>query len=78
MTQIFDDQGEVVPVTVIEAGPCYVTQKKTLERDGYTAVQLGFEEINRSVLTNRSLVIWQKRHLPPLRYLREFRVSDHE
>ena len=48
MTQIFDEQGEVIPVTVIEAGPCYVAQKKTPDRDGYTAVQLGFEETKSS------------------------------
>ena len=45
MTQIFDESGKVIPVTVVEAGPCTVTQKKTVETDGYTAVQLGFEDI---------------------------------
>jgi large subunit ribosomal protein L3 len=77
MTQIFDEQGEVVPVTVIEAGPCYVTQKKTLERDGYMAVQLGFEEAKPSRLNKPKLGHLAKYDLPPLRYLREFRVSDH-
>ena len=51
MTQIFDENGKVIPVTVVEAGPCVVTQKKTNETDGYTAVQLGFEDVKESKLT---------------------------
>ncbi len=77
MTQIFDAQGEVVPVTVIEAAPCYVAQKKTFERDGYTAVQLGFEELSPRRANKPSLGHLDKNDLPPLRYLREIRVSDH-
>lgn len=77
MTQVFDEQGEVTPVTVIEAGPCYVTQKKTLERDGYTAVQLGFEEIQPGSANKPQLGHLAKNNLPPLRHLREFRVIDH-
>jgi large subunit ribosomal protein L3 len=77
MTQIFDAQGEVVPVTVIEAAPCYVAQKKTFERDGYTAVQLGFEELPPTRANKPSLGHLDKNDLPPLRYLREIRVSDH-
>lgn len=77
MTQIFDEKGEVIPVTVIEAGPCYVAQKKTLERDGYTAVQLGFEEIKASRANKPQIGHLAKNDLPPLRYLREVRVSDH-
>jgi large subunit ribosomal protein L3 len=77
MTQIFDDRGEVVPVTVIEAGPCYITQKKTLENDGYTAVQLGFEEVKPARVNKPELGHLAKNHLPSLRYLREFRVEDH-
>lgn len=77
MTQIFDDQGEVIPATVIEAGPCYVTQIKTLERDGYTAVQVGFEEIKPSRANRPRLGHLAKNNLPPLRYLREFTVVDH-
>ena len=48
MTQIFDESGKVIPVTVIEAGPCVVTQKKTMEKDGYSAVQLGYEDVKES------------------------------
>lgn len=75
MTQIFDEKGEVVPVTVIEAGPCFVVQIKTVERDGYTAVQLGFEETEPRRLTKPQLQHLQKSGLPALRNLREFRMS---
>ncbi len=78
MTQIFDDKGEVVPVTVIEAGPCFVTQKKTVARDGYAAIQLGFEETKPKRLTRAELTHLRKNNLPPLRYLREIRVDDVE
>jgi large subunit ribosomal protein L3 len=75
MTQFFDDTGEVVPVTVIEAGPCYVTQIKTDDVDGYSAVQLGFERIDA-----RKLNLPERGHLRRadvnLRVLREFRVTD--
>ena len=76
MTQIFDERGEVVPVTVIEAGPCFVTQIKMPERDGYSAVQLGFKEVKPKRLTRPQLKHLSKNQLPPLRYLREIRMSD--
>ena len=76
MTQIFDEGGEVVPVTIIEAGPCFVTQVKTPERDGYAAVQLGFKEVKPKRLTRPQLAHLSKNQLPPLRHLREIRVSD--
>jgi large subunit ribosomal protein L3 len=75
MTQIFDEKGEVVPVTVIEAGPCYVAQIKTEERDGYSAVQMGFEEVKPKRLTNPQIKHLQKSSLPALRHLREFRTD---
>ncbi len=78
MTQIFDEGGEVIPVTVIEAGPCFVVQKKTLERDGYQAIQLGFEEVKPKRLTGGQRGHLRKSNLPPLRYLREIRTSDLE
>ena len=56
MTQIFDESGKVIPVTVVEAGPCVVTQKKTVETDGYTAVQLGFGDIKEHKLSGASSV----------------------
>jgi large subunit ribosomal protein L3 len=76
MTQVFDDRGEVIPVTVIEAGPCYVAQIKTVERDGYTAIQLGFEETKPKHLTRPQLQHLQKSNLPALRHLRELRVQE--
>lgn len=76
MTQIFTESGEAVPVTVIEAGPCYVTQVKTVETDGYNAVQLGFEEVKPKRLTKPELGHLRKNGLPPLRHLREIRTDD--
>ena len=76
MTQIFDGRGDVVPVTVIEAGPCFVVQKKTMEQDGYQAVQLGFEEVEPKRLTKGQLGHLRRGNIPPLRYLREIRISE--
>lgn len=78
MTQLFDETGEVIPVTVIEAGPCYVTQTKTLERDGYTAIQIGFEETKPKRLTKGQRGHLEKSGLPLLRHLREIRLSNVE
>jgi large subunit ribosomal protein L3 len=76
MTQLFDEQGQVVPVTVIEAGPCFVTQVRNTERDGYTAVQLGFEEVKEARLTQGQVGHLKRNGLPALRILREFRVKE--
>lgn len=78
MTQIFDEQGNVIPVTVIQAGPCYVTQIRTSDRDGYHAIQLGYEETSPNRLTQAQRGHLQRTNLPALRYLREFRVRDSE
>jgi large subunit ribosomal protein L3 len=78
MTQVFDAQGEAVPVTVIEAGPCYVAQVKTLERDGYDAVQLAFEETKPQRLSGGEKGHLARNTLPPLRHLREFRLRKSE
>jgi len=78
MTQIFNDRGEAVPVTVIEAGPCYVTQVKTLERDGYYAVQLGFEEAKPRRLSGGEKGHLSRSGVPALRHLREFRLQKEE
>jgi len=77
MTQVFNEEGNVIPVTLIEAGPCYVTQKKTTEKDGYTAVQLGFEEVPEKRINKPRAGHLKKAGVPMLRYLREFRVKDH-
>ncbi|MCZ7543999.1 MAG: 50S ribosomal protein L3 [Anaerolineae bacterium] len=76
MTQVFDAAGQVIPVTVIEAGPCYVTQVRTQERDGYTAVQLGFGEVKAQRLTKGQVGHLQRVNIPPLRHLREFRTKE--
>jgi large subunit ribosomal protein L3 len=78
MTQIFDEQGAALPVTLIEAGPCYVTQIRNSHSDGYSAVQLGFEEVDPRKLTGGQLGHLQRTDAPPLRYLREFRVKSPE
>ena len=76
MTQIFDENGKVIPVTVIEAGPCVVTQKKTSEKDGYSAIQVGFEEVKESKLTKPELGHLKKAGTAPLKHLKEFRLED--
>jgi large subunit ribosomal protein L3 len=76
MTQIFDEDGTIVPVTLIEAGPCYVTQKKTEETDGYNAIALGFGDTTEKRLTKPVAGHLKKASCPPLRHFREFRVAD--
>ena len=80
MTQIFDENGAAIPVTVIEAGPCYVTQVRTVETDGYTAVQLGYNEVKPKRLTNgqKGHLNRNNMNLPPLKFLREFRAKNPE
>lgn len=72
MTQIFDDLGKVIPVTVISAGPCYVTQKKTVETDGYQAIQIGFGDVKEKHINKPQLGHLKKNSIKPLRYLCEF------
>ena len=76
MTQIFDDQGAALPVTLIEAGPCYVTQIRRPKKEGYSAVQLGFGEANPKRLTGGTLGHLKANEIPPLRFLREFRIKE--
>jgi len=78
MTQIFDENGAALPVTLIEAGPCYVTQVRLPEKEGYAAVQLGFQEAKPKRLTSGQLGHLKKNALQPLRFLREFRIKDAE
>jgi large subunit ribosomal protein L3 len=75
MTQIFDDNGAAVPVTLIEAGPCFVTQIRTVEKEGYSAVQLGFEEVKPKRLSGGEIGHLKRADLPPLKYIREFRYK---
>ncbi|MDF1519868.1 MAG: 50S ribosomal protein L3 [Brevefilum sp.] len=76
MTQVFDENGAAFPVTLIEAGPCYVTQVKTDEKDGYTSVQIGFEEVKPDRLTGGELGHLKRNNLPPLKVLREFKTKS--
>ena len=76
MTQIFDANGNVVPVTVVEAGPCPVTQKKTVENDGYESVQLGFQDVKVERLTKPLKGHFAKADVAPKKVLKEFRLSD--
>jgi large subunit ribosomal protein L3 len=78
MTQIFDDNGAAVPVTLIEAGPCFVTQIRTVEKEGYSAVQLGYEEVKPKRLTGGEIGHLKRANLPPLKYIREFRSKEAE
>ena len=76
MTQIFDETGKVIPVTVVEAGPCVVTQKKTTETDGYEAVQLGFEDVKESKLTKPEAGHLKKAGVEAKKHLKEFRLEE--
>jgi len=76
MTQIFAEDGSVIPVTVIEAGPCAVTQKKTVETDGYEAVQLAFEEIREKLVNKPMAGHFKKAGVTAKRHLKEFRLDD--
>jgi large subunit ribosomal protein L3 len=78
MTQIFDEKGVAYPVTLVEAGPCYVTQVREPQKEGYSAVQLGFGEVNPKRLTGGELGHLKASEISPLRFLREFRAKDHE
>ncbi len=78
MTQIFDEAGHVIPVTVIEAGPCVVTQKKTIEKDGYAAVQLGFEDIKEKKLSKPEKGHLQKAGVAFKKHLKEFKLENTE
>ena len=76
MTQIVDDLGNLVPVTILRAGPCTVTQIKTVETDGYSAAQLGYAQVTSKVLTKPQIGHLEKVGAPLLRYLHEYKISD--
>ena len=76
MTQIFTPEGKVIPVTVVEAGPCPVVQIKTIEKDGYSAVKLGFDETSEKRLSKPELGVFKKAGVAPQKVLREFRLND--
>ena len=76
MTQIFDEVGNVIPVTVIQAGPCVVAQKKTVETDGYNAVQLGFDNVKEKHMTKAEIGHFNKAGVEFKKHLKEFRLDD--
>ncbi len=76
MTQIFDEIGNVIPVTVIQAGPCVVAQKKTVETDGYNAVQLGFADVKEKHMTKAEKGHFEKAGVEAKKHLKEFRLDD--
>jgi len=78
MTQIFDENGAALPVTLIEAGPCFVTQIRSVETEGYSAVQLGYEEVKPKRLAGGEIGHLKRNNLPPLKYLKEFRSKEIE
>ena len=76
MTQIFDEKGNVIPVTLIEAGPCAVSQVKTVENDGYAAIQLAYEDTKEKYLTKAEMGHLKKANVGPKKHLKEFRLDD--
>ena len=78
MTQIFDEHGKVIPVTVIEAGPCVISQVKSVETDGYNAIQLGFGDVKESKVNKPIKGHFAKAKIAPKKHLREFRVDSVE
>jgi len=76
MTQIFDESGNIIPVTIIKVGPCTVTQIKTILKDGYNAIQVGYTEVSSTSLNQPELGHLRKSNIKPLRYLKEFRLNE--
>ena len=78
MTQVFDENGNIIPVTIIKLGPCFVTQIKSTETCGYNAIQLGYSEVsaNSRKLTKPNLGHFSKNNLPPFRHLKEYQVTE--
>jgi len=76
MTQVFDEAGRALPVTVVQAGPCTVTQIKTKQTDGYNSVQLGYDEVKEKIINKPELGHLAKSSAPPLRHLREYPLND--
>jgi large subunit ribosomal protein L3 len=76
MTQIFDESGNIIPVTILKVGPCVVTQVKTKSTDGYDAVQIGYGNVSNQALTQPELGHLQKSNIQPLKYLKEFQINE--
>jgi large subunit ribosomal protein L3 len=76
MTQIFDESGNILPVTILKVGPCIVTQIKTKSKDGYDSIQIGYKNVLSKSLTQPELGHLKKSNIQPLKYLKEFRITD--
>jgi large subunit ribosomal protein L3 len=76
MTQIFDESGNIIPVTILKVGPCIVTQVKTKSKDGYDSIQIGYGSVSNKSLTQPELGHLQKSNIQPLKYLKEFNVTE--
>jgi large subunit ribosomal protein L3 len=76
MTQIFDEAGNIIPVTILKVGPCIVTQVKTREKDGYDSIQVGYGSVSSKALTQPEFGHLQKSNIQPLKYLKEFRIHE--
>jgi len=76
MTQIFDESGNIIPVTILKVGPCIVTQVKTKSKDGYDSIQIGYSNVSNKSLTQPELGHLQKSNIQPLKYLKEFRIIE--
>ena len=76
MTQIFDESGNIIPVTILKVGPCVITQVKTIAKDGYNAIQVGYGNVPSKALTQPELGHLQKSNIQPLKYLKEFRINN--
>ncbi len=76
MTQIFDESGNIIPVTILKVGPCTITQIKTKSKDGYDSIQVGYGNVSNKALTQPELGHLQKSNIQPLKYLKEFRVNE--
>ena len=78
MTQIFDESGNIIPVTILKVGPCVVTHIKTKLKDGYDSIQIGYGNISNKLLNQPKLGHFQKSNIQPLKYLKEFKISDED
>lgn len=76
MTQVFDEEGRAIPVTVVQAGPCTITQIKTKQKDGYSAIQIGYQEVKPKIINKPEIGHLAKADAPPLRHLREYRLDE--
>ena len=78
MTQIFDESGNIIPVTILKIGPCVVTQIKTKSKDGYNSIQIGYGNVSNELLNQPKLGHLQKSNIQPVKYLKEFKVSEQD